>query len=219
MKLTDIDELFKIGMDESERRSENHLIEAKPRVWEAIQIPKQKSMQHWLLMSSIAAAVTMFMIASVLYLKLDSKQQELEALQEVVTIQVPSFQKNKVNESLEQKHDQQEETAVVPKEAPAIIHHRTIADTESKTVTEDNNPRKAEPTLLLESPKVDLMAQLDPLISLPDEIGLEPVSIPQASTASAITPKPKKRGKLRLKIGNGTSHYDSQNSLALYIKL
>jgi len=218
MKLTDIDELFKMGMDESEKRSEHQLLDAKSRVWEAIQKPKQKSRHRWLLMSSIAAAISMFVIASILYLKLDSKQKELEVLLAEVKTQAPPYKENKVIESIDHKPDKTEEESVVPVPAPANKQNKTVMDTEIKEVK--ISPVKAEPLPIFESLKLDLITQLDPVFSLPEEINLEQVNIPQASTASANTPTPRKRKKLRLKIGNSTAPYDdNHNSLALNIKL
>jgi len=220
MKLTDIDNLFKTGIDESERRSDHQLLDAKSKIWEAIQKPKQKSRQRWLLMSSIAAAIAMFVIASILYLKLNSKQKELEVLQAEVTTQIPSLQENPVIESIEQIPDKTEDESVAPVPAPAINQNKTTADIESNTVKEEINPSKPELLPMMELPKLDLIARLDPVISLPEEIGLEPVNFPHASQASAIVPTQRKRTKLRLKIGNGNAPYpDNQNSLALNIKL
>lgn len=218
MKSNDIDNLFKRGIEESELRSEQQLFDAKSRVWDAIQKPKPKNRQRWLLMSSIAAAVSMFVIASILYLKLDSKQKELEVLQaEIYTTVTPNPENNK---SIEPQPGHTEELRVIPDSAPPTTHEKTKVATKPKTVQEEIIPSKAEPLIAVESPKMDLIAQLDPVIDLPQETGLEQIKIPEASTVSSIAPKQKKRAKLRLKIGNGHGAYhDSQNALALNIKL
>jgi hypothetical protein len=217
MKLTDIDELFKTAMDESERRSEHQLLDAKSRVWEAIQKPKARNRQRWLLMSSIAAAVSMFVIASILYLKLDTKQKELEFLQAEVINTVQYDQENPVIEPRDHTPMRKEEVGAVPVSAPAVHQHKAITNTESKFVKEETIPRRAGPHPTLTSPRTELIAQLDPVIDLPQEI--EQINVPQASTAATIDPEPRKRAKLRLKIGNRTAPYhDNNKSLALNIK-
>jgi hypothetical protein len=217
MKSNDIDNLFKRGIEESELRSEQQLFDAKSRVWDAIQKPIQNR-QRWLLMSSIAAAVSMFVIASILYLKLDSKQKELEVLQaEIYTTVTPNPENIK---SIEPQPGHTEELRVIPDPAPPTTHEKTKVATKPTTVQEEIIPSKAEPLIAVESPKLDLVAQLDPVIDLPQETGLEQLKVPEASTASAIDPTPRKRAKLRLKIGSGNaSDHNSQNSLALNIKL
>ena len=220
MKSNDIDNLFKRGIVESELRSEQQLLDAKSRVWDAIQKPKPKSRQHWLLMSSIAAAVSMFVIASILFLKLDSKQKELGILQAEVYTKISPIQENGVIKSIEPNPDRDEEIKVLPNLAPAIPQEIAIEDTESKSVEAETTRGKAEPLPQVETPKMDLIVHMDPMINLPHDIGLEQVEMPKASPASVTTSTLRKRGKIKLKIGNSHSPYqDNQNSLALNIKL
>lgn len=217
MQLNDIDNLFKRGIAEAENRHEAQLMEAKPRIWEAIEKPRSKKRTHWLLITSMAAAFSMFAIASILFLKLETKQSELEMLQAMVDIHIPS-ETGKDNigpfaPKPENVADSETESPPAPPKNLIRVVENNIGNKLEKAVSE-----KPEPIVPVDTPKTELIAEMDPIITLTKEIDIEPIITEPLSKENSITSRQKK--KLKLRIGNGTSGYhEGQNALALNIKL
>ncbi|MBD3630828.1 hypothetical protein [Cyclobacterium sp.] len=89
MQPNNIDEIIKMGLQEAERRNDQVVNASKSRVWKGITKPKKSRALYWGLVTSLAAAVTLFLVAVFLFLKLESQQKELNALQALVRQETP----------------------------------------------------------------------------------------------------------------------------------
>ncbi|MCS4434580.1 hypothetical protein [Aquiflexum gelatinilyticum] len=222
MHLNEIDEIIKRSLQDSERKSETHALEAKNRIWESIEKPRKKSGLYWGFVLAMAAAVSFFLISTFLFLKLQSKQEELVALRTNTSTETqPDL---KTSESLPQDEatESETQTIVMNEPVPDLKREKNISQKQTpikEQVKEDaaeepvpeiaipHNSVTELPTSETEIPEVEIAKLKAELIS-PEEIKEENQANPKTKTVS----------KIRFRFGNSDPSYNSNNSLALTIK-
>lgn len=223
MHLNEIDEIIKRGLQESERRFENYALDTKARIWEAIDKPKKKSGLYLGFVLAMAAAITLLLVSSFLFLRLQSKEKELVALQIDRNRESPS----EVSGTEILKSDELVETD----KAPTIIEEpisETKPEKSIQFVKRQNLAKAIDKEIINEVyPEIDL--PMESLVIVPySEIEI-PEILPLVSKAELLlshqekeeTPKDpviKKQSKLRFRFGSNSQTFNSGKSLALNIK-
>lgn len=213
MPLNDIDELIKKGLKESEMRQEIHLLQAKPRIWDAIQKPKEQTRIHWFRITTLAATLSLFLIATSLFLKLESKEKELEALKAEVNTQVLLPEKDKPITSEAPKTNTMEESNTI---VQSTVTKDQKMDTSLGIKIEPIELNKPDHIIPLEIGKIEPNINFSQLITQ----DVESILAIEKEEEMVLNPTKEKMRKLKLKIGNGNSgNAGQQNTLAFNIKL
>ncbi len=226
MQFKDIDELIKRGIDESEAKNEFHLLQAKSRIWDSIELPKRKNTVHWGFAISLAACLTLFIISTLLFLKLESQKEELAALQAYVKEEKAHLEEPTTIAIIEPKPpvEKVEEQQLNP--IPVNVSQTNTPSTNRLSLhTElEEESGDADNADIVQIGDVEMIAatsQLD--IDIP-EITFNPVTtelhIPDEMIEKTISEtKPKTQGKFRFRFGANSNAIDQQNTLSLNIKL
>jgi hypothetical protein len=223
MHFNEIDEIIKRGLQESERKSENYALAAKERIWESIEKPKKKSGLLLGFVLAMAAAFTLLLVSTFLFLKLQSKEKEFFALQIDRNRESPS----EVSGTEIFKSDELVEAEKIP-----IIIEEPISETKpeksNQVVKKQNLAKAIEKEIINEAyPEIDFSTEILAMVPYP-EIEI-PENIPLESKAELLlshqekeeTPKDpliKKQSKLRFRFGSNSQTFNSGKSLALNIK-
>ena len=223
MHYKDIDEIIKRSFQESERKSDSYAMEAKLRVWDAIEKPRRKKGIYIGFVLAMAAAVSFFLVSTILFFRLESKQKELMALKASVKPEIPtkSFQ----NETL--KQEEKQVAAINPERISESTREAKMEEVLVKKQSQSNTavidlketvplPEGIPPSeKTAKIPEVNLsipenlIAELNPDLESPMEIREE----------ETIQVKPKNQRKVRFRFGSSNPNFNSGNSLALNIKL
>ncbi|MFC4874150.1 hypothetical protein [Negadavirga shengliensis] len=221
MQFNDIDEWIKKGLLQHSEHDKAHAQEAKSRVWAAIEKPRGKQSIHWGFVSALAASLSLFVICAILYLKLESRQEELSELQSQITSlrqsrwETPSIPLPDDRQAPPETH---ESTFGV---APAPLAERKPITPKSQKLgnhaaEERNDPPEVpapETVTAIPVPEVNLprivLGDLKTELLLPEAIQAEP--LPDI--------KPENNRKLKVKLGNNNIPHDHGHSLALNIKI
>lgn len=223
MQLYVIDEIIKRGLQDSEKKYEDYAKEAKLRVWDSIEKPKRKPGWYLGFALAMAAAVSFFLVAVFLFLKLQSKQEELIALKENTTTQTKP--EKQTHESIPQNE------AIESENQPIVMNEQVPELKKQKIIFEKQTQIKM---VGLE----DVAAEMSPRIAFQDyaiaELNVPDIEVPEIKTVELETvlpspeknkvvyqsgPIPKKTAKIRFRIGNREPSYNANKSLALTIKL
>ncbi|MCR9014865.1 hypothetical protein [Aquiflexum gelatinilyticum] len=222
MHLNEIDEIIKRSLQDSERKSDDFAMEAKLRIWEAIEKPKKKSGLYWGLVLAMAAAVSFFLISTFLFLKLQSKQEELVALRTNTSTETqPDI---KTSESLPIDETTKSETQTIVMNEPVPDLKREKSNSQQKTPVKKQVKEDAAeatvPEIAIPHDSVTEMPTSD--IEIPEveiaELKAELISSDETKEENQAIPKTKTPSKIRFRFGNSEPSYNSNNSLALTIK-
>lgn len=223
MHLNEIDEIIKRSLQDSERKSNDFAMEAKLRIWEAIEKPKKKSGLYWGLVLAMAAAVSFFLISTFLFFKLQSKQEELFALQQIGN-QQPAMANLPIESIIQDENFQEEKIPeFMGKQFNEVKKGQLIADENRKNLNQVMEEKAWEPL-----PEISLHSQMvvenpEPEIVFPEmgttESAAKLISPQEIETENPVESNPKSQKKLRLRFGNKNQNFNSGNSLALKIKL
>lgn len=222
MHFNDIDELLKKGLLESSQYDELQTQKAKSRVWKAIEKPGKRQTIHWGFVSALAASITLFIICSVLYLKLESQQKLLEELQSyvqtpkqgVVEIPAVTFPDNQ-SDSQKVKELIPENSSVTMPEKVNTRHKKPNVSNHHRNKVGDRNLEERIPERMTIIPKLELSLPEIAVEDLKTAFILAPES--QEDTQAGLEPNNTK--KLKIKLGNSRNAYAHSQSLALNIKL
>lgn len=229
MQFKDIDELIKRGIDEVEAKNEFQLLQAKSRIWESIDLPKRKNTVHWGFAIALAACLTLFVISTLLFLKLESQKEELAALQAYVKEEKAPLEQPTTIASIESEQHVEEN------EKSEKQQSTQIAETVSQENTDITNQTSLQMELEeksgdAENADAKLIADVEMIAAIPDldidipEITFNPLTtelhLPDEVKEKTFSEtKPKTQGKLRFRFGANSNAIDNQNTLSLNIKL
>lgn len=229
MQFKDIDELIKMGIERSEAKNEFQLLQAKSRIWESIDLPKRKNTVHWAFAIALAACLTLFVISTLLFLKLESQNEEIAALQAYVKEEKAPLERPTTIASIESEQHVEEN------EKSEKQQSTQIAETVSQENTDITNQTSLQMELEEESgdaenADVNLFANLEMIAAIPQldieipEISLNPLStelhiLDEIKVKTLSETKPKTQAKLRFKFGANSNAIKQQNTLSLNIKL
>lgn len=223
MHLNEIDEIIKRSLQDSERKSDDFAMEAKLRVWEAIEKPKKKSGLYWGLVLAMAAAVSFFLISTLLFFKLQSKQEELFALKQIGN-QQPAMA-NLPKESIIRDENFLEEKIpeFMGKQFNEVKKGQLIADENRKNLNQVMVEKALEPLPEISLHSEMVVENLEPEIVFTEmettESAAKLISPQEIEAENPVNSNPKSQKKLRLRFGNKNQNFNSGNSLALKIKL
>lgn len=223
MHYDEIDEIIKRSFQETGRRSENHAMEAKLRVWDAIEKPKNKKGIHIGFVLAMAAAVSFFLVATFLFLRLESKQNELISLKVSVKTGIPtkSFQ-NEIPKQ-EEKQVAAIDTERIAKSTQEAKKEEVLVKNQSPNIAEVIDLKETEllPKVIFPTEKTVAFPEADLEISPPsiNELKADLDSPIEIREENLIKPKSKTKNKLRFRFGSSNPNYNPRNSLALNIKL
>ncbi len=223
MHYHDIDEIIKKSLQESERKNEIFADQAKSRIWDAIEMSKNRKKIHWGFALALAAAVTFFLISTFLFLKLESKKEEILSLQTFVNTKIQTIAPlpNMNNPETEQKPEK------IPKEIqetlPAAKREKAIQNSHIEYFTElvamETIKIAPESILLDEAIVTRSIPEIEVPEIVPEEMKEEIAPRLEVREATQTKQKSKSKGRIKLKIGNNNKAFNNQNSLALNIKL
>lgn len=223
MHLNEIDEIIKRSLQDSERKSDDFAMEAKLRIWESIEKPKKKSGLYWGLVLAMAAAVSFFLISTLLFFKLQSKQEELFALQQIGN-QQPAMASLPIESLIQDENILEEKIPeFMGKQFNEVQNGQLIADENRKNLNQVMVEKAGEPL-----PEISLHSQMvvenpEPEIVFPEmettESAAKLISSQEIEAENPVESNPKSQKKLRLRFGNKNLNFNSGNSLALKIKL
>lgn len=224
MNSSEIDEIIKKGLKETEKRSEDFATASKPRVWDAIEMPRRRNGFRLGFVLAMAAAVSLFLVSTILFLKLQSQQRELLALQSTVKPELETDFKEKesavrIEKTAETANPKETEEPIQPnninEKAPLNKIRKPKKPIEAEITKPDLEPLPLLATAIVTNPVFEVTET-----ELPKEAlvaNLETAPDPQEEHP---TPSPTKtQTKLRLRFGTGGQSFNSGNSLALHIKL
>lgn len=226
MQFKDIDELIKRGIDESEAKNEFQLLQAKSRIWDSIDLPKRKNTVHWGFAIAVAACLTLFVISTLLFLKLESQKEEIAALQAYIKEEKAPLEQPTTIANIESKIpvEETEEQQSIP--IPGTTSHVNTSPTNQLSLQmeleeESGDAENADVKLIANLEMIAAIPQLD--IEIP-EISLNPLStelhiLDEIKVKTLSETKPKTQAKLRFKFGANSNAIKQQNTLSLNIKL
>ncbi|WP_373522139.1 hypothetical protein [Aquiflexum sp.] len=221
MSTNKIDEIIINGLKESERRNEILAKEAKPRVWDAIVKPNSRKTVNWWFVSAMAAAISMFLISTFLFLKLESQKKELFELQTYVRNEISPKESTYVMVLPAEEQIIEKKPTIIQESIPIVKNVKIISETKNREREVDEGVEVFSP--IISKPNLALLTLSKPEIDLPEIFDLElnpkVAHIPELIKETFIEPKQKKQTKLRLKFGNGNIDHDYQNTYALNIRL
>ena len=223
MHLNEIDEIIKRSLQDSERKSDDFAMEAKLRIWESIEKPKKKSSLYWGLVLAMAAAVSFFLISTLLFFKLQSKQEELFALKQIGNQQ--HSMANLPIESIIRDENLQEEKIpeFMGKQFNEVKKGQFIADENRKNLNQVMVEKALEPLPEISHHSQMVVENPEPGIVFPEmettESAAKLISRQEIEAKNPVESNPKSQKKLRLRFGNKNQNFNSNNSLALKIKL
>jgi hypothetical protein len=223
MHFNEIDEILKKSLQDSERKSDDFAMEAQHRIWESIEKPRKQSGLYWGFVLAMAAAVLFFLISTFLFLKLQSKQEELVALKTVTSsenradkITGETVEKYKAIKSENQSIVLNKQVPELKKDINSSRQHIQI----NKEVKEKAVEESAAEIVILDYPITELKVSD---IEIPEiditELKAELISPEEIKEENQAYPKTKTPSKIRFRFGNSEPSYNSNNSLALTIKL
>jgi hypothetical protein len=223
MHFNEIDEIIKKGLQETEKRSENHAMEAKLRIWDAIEKPKKKSGRNLGFVLAMAAAVSFFLVSTSLFLKLQSKQEELVALK--INASTETQPDIKTGESFPQDESTKSETKtiVMAEPVPELKKEKSNSQPPTQINEEVNEEAAGEsvPKIVIQDFPISELQESEiggPVIDIA-ELKAELISPEETKEENHAIPKTKNAAKIRFRFGNSEPSYNSNNSLALNIKL
>lgn len=224
MKLNEIDKAFKNGLLEWEKSHDTSADLAKERVWQAIKRPEKNRKFLWAIISSVAAALLLLLVSGVLFLKLEHKQKELLALQEQIdkNSSIPIKPKvehlvkdepKRIPEEIHQEDESLEVPIVKLDKVPTSDQHDLIAEIKPEKLQsiepiKENEIEMTGPNLVSETHDFPSELPKTALI-LPEQKAVE--ELPQTNA------KPQR--KIKIGFGKGQLSQNTQNTLALNIKL
>lgn len=222
MHFNEIDDILKKSLIEAEKRNEAYAEDAKLRVWDSIQKPKKKMGLNRPFVLALAAAISLFLVSTFLFLRLQSKQEEFLALQhslkqEPITIAQQPERKDPDKAEQEETKPTEIKKAVsaLPVKSKSKEYNQAPAKVQEgkSEVTDPETPIFFETTVKIPVPEIVIpeVETTEPISDLDSPSGLQ-AEIP------AFT-QPKSKAKLRFRFGNMNPTYNSENSLALSIKL
>lgn len=223
MHINEIDEIIKRSLQDSERKSDDFAMEAKLRIWESIEKPKKKSGLYWGLVLAMAAAVSFFLISTLLFFKLQSKQEELFALQQIGHLQPAMANLPKESIIRDENFLEEKIPESMGKQFNEVQKGQLIADENRKNLNQVMVEKAIEPL-----PEISLHSQMvvenpEPEIVFPEmettESAAKLISSQEIEAENPVESNPKSQKKLRLRFGNKNLNFNSGNSLALKIKL
>ncbi len=223
MQFNNIDEIIKTGLYASEKRDGLQALQAKSRIWNAIDKPKRKTAVHWGFVSALAASLTLFIISTFLFLKLESQEKEVKALQALVSQEkhtvetIEEISQNETESVLEEFPIAIPEvpSAALDETSPPIAHHLLSAqplEEEIKTKDPEMNPNQ-EVIELEKIPEMEVTEILNPEFVAELNPPLESMNEPESG------PQNKSKSKLRFRFGNRSNANSPNKSLAVNIKL
>lgn len=224
MNLNEIDQIVIKGMKEAEKRNEIAANEAKLRVWDTIDTPKNNKVVHWWLVSSIAAAVSLLLIASIIFLPLVPQKEENIASKIQIGHKIPQVFSN--NEKSVHEEKQRLEHQVIDKNLPPEQASSALIESSKDDVVdlEEEGGKSAEILEILHIPSSkNMLALAKTTTNIPKKIHQQLVAksaLPKEERNETISEtQPKQAIQLKFKIGNSTKPDRNQNALALSIKL
>jgi hypothetical protein len=225
MRLDNIDEIIKKGFKESERQNDFFVNMSKPGIWNAIEKPKKQKSQPWGFVTAMAASVSLFLISVLLIWKLDSTQKELDAVQAQINREILPSQSpvdfSITDEIPPARWDIKSEgmPGPMPTDKKVQIPGQVQDPTLTAFAKEKSNSREVHPIPIIEKKIMDF----NPAITLPEFDPLElneglvlPKNLDYTIPSST---KFNKKGKLKIRIGNGSPDYNHHQSLALNFKI
>jgi hypothetical protein len=222
MKFNDLDEIIKKGIKESENRNEFHILQAQSRIWEAIELPKKTKTIHWGFVFAIAASLSLFIISTILFLKLDSQQKELESLQAYLKEEKSSIEVQRTIAAIKSEPEREQEPITIPETVPILKPKENsplafTTKTEEKEVDSKNIDEELNsiPEVIVIGPELELVI---PEIAF-NPFTAELIILQDGKKEFPSEPRPKTQRKLKIKFGNSNHVLDQQNSLAFNIKL
>lgn len=223
MHLNEIDEIIKRSLQDSERKSDDFAMEAKLRIWESIEKPKKKSGLYWGLVLAMAAAVSFFLISTFLFFKLQSKQEELFALQQIGNRQ-PAMANLPIESTIQDENLQEEKIPeFMSKQFNEVQKGQFIADENRKNLNQLMVEKALEPLPEISLHSEMVVENLEPEIVFTEmettESAAKLISPQEIEAENPVNSNPKSQKKLRLRFGNKNQNFNSGNSLALKIKL
>lgn len=225
MSFNKIDEILKKGFRESERQNEHLADLSKERIWNAIEKPKKQLSLHWVFVTAIAASVSLFLISIFLFYKLDLKQNEIDALHAEELKGIPliestdniPFKDEKASINLIIEREELPELISTGKNSkfPPLDDNNNL----EKLNLEKFNNRRLIAVPVNETSVLDFKTEMT--ISDFEPPVLKKLQFIATPTEYTISPeaKSKKHGKMRIRIGNGSTAHSSHHSLALHFKL
>lgn len=222
MHFNEIDDILKKNLIESEKRIEAYAEDAKLRVWDSIQKPKKKMELNRPFVLAMAAAISLFLVSTLLFLRLQSKQEEFLALQHSLKQEPMAIaQQPKSND---QDKAEQEETK--PTEIKKAV---TALPVKNKPKEYNQAPAKVQDVITeVTDPETQIFFETIVKIPVPeivipeietDEPKADLESLSELQADIRTSSQPKSKAKLRFRFGNSEPSYNSNNSLALTIKL
>jgi hypothetical protein len=223
MHYDEIDELIKRSLQETGRRSENHAMDAKLRVWDAIEKPKNKKGIHIGFVMAMAAAVTFFLVSTFLFFRLESKQNELIALKASVKTEIPTKTFQNEIPKQEEKQVAAIDTERIAKSTQEAKIEEVLVKKQSQNIAEVIDLKETEPLPEVIFPMEKAVAfpeaDLQIISTLINELKADLDSPIEIKEENLNKPKSKTKNKLRLRFGSSNPNYNPGNSLALNIKL
>jgi hypothetical protein len=222
MHFNEIDELIKKGLQETERKSENLAMEAKLRIWDTIEKPKKKSSWYLGFVMAMAAAVALFLVSTFLFFQLESKKEELLAEKVNTPSETRPNIKTRENFPQDEAIKSETQTLVINEPVPEMKKQKGVSQSQSqKAVEVKEEVGKQIPDIVLQDyPKAELKVSD---IEIPEidiaELKAELVSPEENKEIHQSDPKTRTPAKLRFRFGNSEPAFNSNNSLALTIKL
>jgi hypothetical protein len=220
MSIHNIDELLKRAILESERKQDGPALESQQKVWDRIEKPKNDNKIPWLLVSSLAAAISLFLISTILYLKLDEAGKELMAIKEE-SFRVDIENKNIEPEEIYPKKKGQSDPLDLP--TASFKLERKTSDLEDPTLTQFAGQEADKQGEFKDKASIrPLLAPVDRPQWTDPVLDIQPL-IPEQKELYAMSEEKKEKtgkpGKLKISFGAGTSDTFSQQNLAINLKL
>lgn len=219
MPYKDIDEIIKNGLYESERRNELQALQAKSRIWNTVVKPKKKPAVHWGFVTALAASLALFLISTLLFLKLESQQKELEDLR---AFAIQEIQYPEGFEELASIEPEPEEEEV----QPALLERKNKKENAVYIPQKSNLKRiyQEEISFNISKPKPNLeevVIEVKPeILNIDIFITESKAELNHTNEKNEVAqPVPKTKGKLKFKFGNSSYAYHHQSSTGLTIKL
>ncbi|SHN07366.1 hypothetical protein SAMN04488057_10662 [Cyclobacterium lianum] len=222
MPLNSIDEIIKRGLLEAERRNDQVVNASKSRVWKGITKPKKSRALYWGLVTALAAAVTLFLVAVFLFLKLESQQKELNALQALVQQETPPNAADDdylINQNISQ-YLRDRQNAGLPEPVPAANNKNPPPRVQSPELSispiEKVEQRIGIPLPTVERPVLEL--QLGTAMPKPvlRELNTEMLLPETKDNQNLMETKP---FKLKIRMGSSYPAQGQPQTLALNLKL